>query len=86
MVRKAIALAVASMISLSGPALAADAKASAQKAAVAKADTIQRAGNIQDASNQIAGSPDFLVFLAFGLLTIVVVGAAMSDDEEPTSP
>ena len=84
MVRKTIALAIAGMIALSGPALAADAKASATKAAV-KADAIQRASLLQS-GDQGTGDPDLLVFLVFGLITTGVVLAAWNDDEKPTSP
>ena len=83
MIRRAIALAVAAMVSLTGPAIAAEASAAATKAAAA--DTINRASAPQG-SDQLAGDPDFLIFLAFGLLTVAVVAAAWNDDEEPTSP
>lgn len=83
MIRRAIALAAAAMVSLTGPAIAADASATATKAAAA--DTIKRASAPQG-SDQLAGDPDFLIFLAFGLLTTAVVLAAWNDDEQPTSP
>lgn len=83
MIRKAIALAVAAMVSLTGPAIAADASAAASKAAAA--DTVKRA-SLPQGSDQLAGDADFLIFLAFGLLTVAVVAAAWNDDEEPTSP
>ena len=63
--------------------LAAEASAAGGKAAAA--DTINRASAPQG-SDQLAGNPDFLIFLAFGLLTVAVVAAAWNDDEEPTSP
>lgn len=88
MIRKAIALAVAGMVSLTGPALAADAQASAAKAAVAKAakaDTIQRA-SAQKGSAQLSGDPDFLIFLAFGLISTAVIVAAFNNDDTPVSP
>lgn len=83
MIRKAIALAVAAMVSFTGPAVAAEAAATASKAAAA--DTVKRA-SLPQGSDQLSGDPDFLIFLAFGLLTVAVVAAAMSDDESPTSP
>jgi len=83
MIRTTIALAVAAMVSLTGPALAADAATAANKAAVA--DSVNRASQTQG-SDQLAGDPDFLIFLAFGLLTTAVVLAAWNDDEEPVSP
>jgi hypothetical protein len=83
MIRKAIALAVAAMVSLTGPALAADAALAANKAATA--DTVIRASQTQG-SDQLVGDSDFLIFLAFGLLTTAVVIAAWNDDEEPVSP
>ena len=83
MIRRALALAAAAMVSLTGPAIAADASAAASKAAAA--DAINRASAPQG-SDQLAGDPDFLIFLAFGLLTVAVVAAAWNDDEEPTSP
>lgn len=88
MVRKAIALAVAGMVTLTGPALAADAHASAGKAAaakVAKADAIQRAA-APKGSAQLSGDPDFLIFLAFGLISTAVIVAAFNNDEAPVSP
>jgi hypothetical protein len=36
--------------------------------------------------NAFAGDADLWLFVGFGLLTAVVVAAAFSDDEEPTSP
>lgn len=95
MVRNAIALALVSMISLSGPALAADAQVSAQKATVAKADSIQRAAAAQKGS-QAAGDMgtffgadgneyDVWIWLTFGVLVLAVTAAAWSDDEEPSS-
>jgi len=83
MIRKTIALAVAAMVSLTGPALAADASVAASKAAAA--DAVNRA-SLPQGSDQLSGDPDFLIFLAFGVLTTAVVIAAMSDDEEPVSP
>ena len=83
MIRRAIALAAAAMVSLTGPAIAAEASAAGGKAAAA--DTINRASAPQG-SDQLAGNPDFLIFLAFGLLTVAVVAAAWNDDDEPTSP
>jgi len=88
MVRKAIALAVAGMVTLTGPALAADAHASAAKAAaakVAKADAIQRAA-APKGSAQLSGDPDFLIFLAFGLISTAVIVSAFNNDEAPVSP
>lgn len=92
MIRKAVALAVAGMVSLTGPALAADAQASAAKAAYVKAvkadkaDSIQRAGAPQKSSAQLTGDPDFLIFLAFGLISTAVIVAAFNDDDTPVSP
>jgi hypothetical protein len=83
MIRKAIALAVAAMVSFTGPAIAADASATASKAAAA--DTVKRA-SLPQGSDQLTGDSDFLIFLAFGLLTTAVVLAAWNDDEEPSSP
>ena len=83
MIRKAIALAVAAMVSLTGPALAADAAAAANKAAAA--DSVNRASQAQG-SDQLVGDSDFLIFLAFGLITAAVVIAAWNDDEETVSP
>ena len=83
MIRKAVALAVAAMVSLTGPALAADATVAAKKAATA--DAVIRASQTQG-SDQLVGDSDFLIFLAFGLLTTAVVIAAWNDDEEPVSP
>ena len=82
MIRKALVLAVAAMVSLTGPALAADASAAANKAA---ADSVVRASQTQG-SDQLVGDSDFLIFLAFGLLTTAVVISAWNDDEEPVSP
>ena len=92
MIRKAVALAVAGMVSLTGPALAADAQASAAKAAflkqvkAQKADTIQRAGTPQNGSAQMSGDPDFWIFLAFGLVSTAVIVAAFNNDDTPVSP
>lgn len=83
MIRRAIALAAAAMVSLTGPAIAAEASAAGGKAVAA--DAINRASAPQG-SDQLAGNPDFLIFLAFGLLTVAVVASAWNDDEEPTSP
>lgn len=92
MIRKAVALAVAGMVSLSGPALAADAQASAAKAAFmkkvradSKADSIQRA-SAQKGPAQLSGDPDFLIFLAFGLISTAVIVAAFNNDNTPVSP
>lgn len=71
------------MVSLTGPAVAAEAYTAGSQAAAA--DTIKRASAPQG-SDQLAGNPDFLIFLAFGLLTVAVVASAWNDDEEPTSP
>jgi len=84
MIRKTIALAVAAMVSLTGPAIAAE-TAAATKTKAAAVDTVKRASAPQG-SDQLVGDSDFLIFLAFGLLTIAVVAAAWNDDEEPTSP
>jgi len=92
MIHKAVALAVAGMVSLTGPALAADAQASAAKAAflkqvkAQKADTIQRAGAPQNGQAQLTGDPDFLIFLAFGLISTAVIVAAFNNDDTPVSP
>lgn len=92
MIHKAVALAVAGMVSLTGPALAADAQSSAAKAAflkqvrAQKADTIQRASASQNGQAQLTGNPDFLVFLAFGLISTAVVVAAFNNDDTPVSP
>ncbi|MGE5500708.1 MAG: hypothetical protein ACM3W4_02145 [Ignavibacteriales bacterium] len=88
MIRKAVALALAGMVCLSGPALAADAQASAAKASVAKAakvDALQRAAAPNGAAN-MTGDPDFLIFLALGLISTAVVVSAFNNDEAPVSP
>lgn len=84
MIRKAVALALAGMVCLTGPALAADAaKASAAKAA--KVDALQRTAAPTGPAN-LSGDPDFLVFLAFGLISTAVIVAAFNDDNDPVSP
>ena len=88
MVRKAIALAIIGMVGLTGPALAADAHASAGKAAAlqaAKTDAIQRTAAPKGTAN-LTGDPDFLIFLAFGLISTAVIVAAFNNDEAPISP
>jgi len=88
MIRKAVALALAGMVCLTGPALAADAQASASKASaakVAKVDALHRAAAPQGA-DRLTGNPDFLIFLAFGVVATAVTVAAFNDDEAPVSP
>ena len=88
MIRKAVALALAGMVCLTGPALAADAQSSAAKASAAKAakvDALQRAAAPKGAAN-LTGDPDFLIFLAFGLISTAVIVAAFNDDDTPVSP
>lgn len=80
MVRKAIALAVAGMVAMTGPALAADAKASA-----AKADTIQRAA-LPQSGDQATGDYDLWLWLTFGIITTVITATAWDNDKNPASP
>ena len=99
MIRKAVALAVAGMVSLTGPALAADAQASAAKAAFMKkvqaehkADSIQRAsapkGSAQSWGHDYGDSysSDFWIFLGFGLISTAVIVSAFNNDDTPVSP
>jgi hypothetical protein len=87
MVRKALALAVAGTISLSAPAFAADAQASASKAAV-KATQVERTSAVQGETSQLTGNPDtdFWIFLLFGLISSAVIYDAIKNDKDPVSP
>jgi len=95
MIRKALALAIAGMVSFTGPALAADAQASAAKVAflkqvkAQKADSIQRAAAQKGDANALMPMGDngqFITFLVFGLITTAVVVAAFNNDDTPVSP
>jgi hypothetical protein len=98
MFRKAIALAIAGMVSLTGPALAADAQASAAKAAylkqvkAQKADSIQRAAAPKGSDQMIlehgvnSNNQEFITFLLFGVISTWVIVNAFNNDEEPVSP
>jgi len=81
MFSKAIALAIAGMVTLTGPALAAD----AAQASAAKADVLQRASALQGGTTELSGDPDFLIFLAFGLISTAVIVAAFDDDDDAVS-
>lgn len=95
MIHKAVALAIAGMVSFTGPALAADAQASAAKAAflkqakAQKADSIQRAAAPKGEANALLPMGDngqFLTFIVLGLITTGVVVSAFNNDNTPVSP
>lgn len=86
MVRKALALAVAGAIGLSAPAFAADAQASASKAAV-KVAKVERTSAVPGASNDLRGNrADYWMFLLFGLISSGVAYDAIKNDRHPHSP